>query len=82
MMQRFPIFRSFTILVLFGLLLWAPLRLQGQGGWFDLTRHTEPLADLSHAQWRFHPGDDPAYAGPGFDDSSWPLLTADKPWDM
>ncbi len=75
MKQRFPILALFTLLVC------APLRLEAQGGSFDLTPHTEPLADLSHAQWRFHPGDDPRYADPSFDDSSWPLLTADKPWD-
>jgi len=26
------------------------------------------------APWRFHAGDDPRYADPSFDDSSWPLL--------
>jgi hypothetical protein len=28
--------------------------------------------------WRFHEGDDPAWAAPGFDDSSWQLMPADK----
>ena len=32
------------------------------------------------ALWRFHTGDDPAWASPGFDDSSWPLLSTDKYW--
>jgi diguanylate cyclase (GGDEF)-like protein len=30
--------------------------------------------------WRFHLGDDPAWAAPAFDDSRWPQLTADRPW--
>ncbi len=30
--------------------------------------------------WQFHPGDNPAWADPGFNDSGWEQLTADKPW--
>jgi hypothetical protein len=30
--------------------------------------------------WQFHLGDDPAWASPGFDDSSWEQLSASKPW--
>jgi len=30
--------------------------------------------------WRFHLGDDLAWAAPGFDDSAWKQLTADRPW--
>ena len=30
--------------------------------------------------WQFHLGDDPAWAAPGFDDSHWEQLTADKTW--
>lgn len=30
--------------------------------------------------WRFHPGDDPAWANPKFDDSKWALLRSDKDW--
>src|SRR5271163_3233015 len=48
---------------------------------FDLTAKSPPLADLSRAQWRFHPGDDPRWADPGFDDSQWPLLAGDRSWD-
>jgi sigma-B regulation protein RsbU (phosphoserine phosphatase) len=48
---------------------------------FDLTTHAEPLADLSRAKWRFHPGDDPRWADPGLDDSQWPLLSGRKSWD-
>ena len=30
--------------------------------------------------WRFHPGDDPTWADPKFDDSKWALLRSDKDW--
>ena len=30
--------------------------------------------------WRFHLGDNPAWATPGFDDSAWEQLSADLPW--
>ncbi len=30
--------------------------------------------------WQFHPGDDPAWASPAFDSSSWEQLSADRPW--
>lgn len=30
--------------------------------------------------WQFHLGDDPAWAQPSFDDSSWEQLPADQPW--
>jgi sigma-B regulation protein RsbU (phosphoserine phosphatase) len=33
-----------------------------------------------NAAWRFHTGDDPAWASPNFDDSQWPLMRIDKPW--
>ena len=32
--------------------------------------------------WRFHLGDDPQWASPSFDDSSWELLKADQPWGV
>jgi len=48
---------------------------------FDLTKHAEPLADLSRTNWRFHPGDDPRWADPSFDDSQWPVLSGRKSWD-
>ena len=46
------------------------------------------FADISHAggpvpitaAWRFHTGDDPSWARPDFDDSSWPLLQTGKSW--
>lgn len=32
--------------------------------------------------WRFHTGDDPAWAKPDFDDSKWPLLRSNKDWNQ
>ncbi len=37
---------------------------------------TIPLA----APWRFHTGDDPAYAQPTFDDSAWQSIDPAQPW--
>jgi len=64
---------------------------------FDLSRDRKPLVSLD-GQWRFHPGDSPQppkslpagpnpasaflWAGPGFDDSAWPLLSSDRPWSV
>ncbi len=31
--------------------------------------------------WYFHPGDDPLWANPGFNDSRWELIHADRPWE-
>lgn len=36
--------------------------------------------DLNQA-WKFKPGDDTAWAAPGFDDSGWVTLLPDKPWE-
>jgi hypothetical protein len=30
--------------------------------------------------WRFHPGDNPGWSAPDFNDSEWPLLSSDRPW--
>jgi hypothetical protein len=46
---------------------------------FDLDKDREPVAVLN-GLWRFHPGDDPRWADPAFDDSQWPLIRADKGW--
>jgi hypothetical protein len=51
------------------------------GAAIDLTTHELPVTDLSRAMWRFHPGDDPAWADPGFDDKGWPLLKGNQTWD-
>ena len=41
-----------------------------------LGKGVAPLAGT----WQFHLGDDPAWAAPGYDDSHWEQLTADKTW--
>jgi diguanylate cyclase len=48
----------------------APLAIEGLG------RGTIAL----DGPWQFQLGDDPAWAAPAFDDSSWEQLTADRPW--
>jgi phosphoserine phosphatase RsbU/P len=46
---------------------------------FDLSKSPQSLISLD-GLWRFHPGDDPTWANPSFDDSAWPLLRGDKSW--
>jgi hypothetical protein len=46
---------------------------------FSLAANREPVVSLD-GLWRFHTGDNPAWADPGFDDSSWPLIRSDKSW--
>lgn len=46
---------------------------------FDLENGREPIASLD-GFWRFHPGDDMAWASPSLDDAGWPLLRSDQPW--
>ena len=46
---------------------------------FDLAAGRIPVASLD-GLWRFHPGDNPSWANPGFDDSQWPLLRSDTDW--
>jgi hypothetical protein len=72
---------SFSFLVLPSALvivsLYAPdLRAQSQAQVFDATnlRQPTPLG----AGWLVQPGDDPAYAQPGFDDSHWLRFDANK----
>lgn len=50
------------------------------GQTFDLTTGRVPIASLD-GLWRFHTGDNPAWADPNFDDSKWPLLRSDEGWD-
>ncbi len=38
-----------------------------------------PLVSLD-GLWRFHTGDNPAWADPNFDDSKWQLLRSDREW--
>jgi sigma-B regulation protein RsbU (phosphoserine phosphatase) len=46
---------------------------------FSLVTDHQPVVSLD-GLWRFHPGDDPDWAAPNFDDSAWTLLRSDKPW--
>ena len=65
---------SFLLFALFAL----PILTFGQAtnmenGRVQMTELTGP--------WRFHIGDDPAWANPAFDDSHWSLLRTDRSWD-
>jgi sigma-B regulation protein RsbU (phosphoserine phosphatase) len=46
---------------------------------FNLQTGRQPIASLD-GLWRFHTGDNPAWASPNFDDSQWPLLRSDESW--
>jgi phosphoserine phosphatase RsbU/P len=59
------------------LLLCAALGLHAQT--FNLQTGSEPVASLD-GLWRFHTGDNPAWADPNFDDSQWPLLHSNEDW--
>jgi len=46
---------------------------------FSLITGREPVTSLD-GMWRFHTGDNPAWARPDFDDSQWPLIRAGESW--
>jgi hypothetical protein len=46
---------------------------------FDLDLDRQPLVSLD-GPWRFHSGDDPAWANPDYDDSNWQLFYPLKSW--
>ena len=46
---------------------------------FDLDHGRKSVAPLD-GLWRFHLGDDPRWADPGFDDTQWALLRSDREW--
>ena len=46
---------------------------------FNLDQDRQPIASLD-GMWRFHPGDNSAWANPAFDDSAWPLIASDRSW--
>ena len=48
---------------------------------FSLITGREPVTSLD-GLWRFHTGDNPAWARPNFDDSHCPLLRSDENWAM
>ncbi len=47
---------------------------------FHFSQDREPVVALN-GLWRFHTGDNSAWAAPGFDDSSWKLLRSDDSWN-
>ncbi len=47
----------------------------------DFQQARAPM-DVLNGPWRFHAGDDPSFANPAFDDSSWSLLATDKGWSQ
>lgn len=46
---------------------------------FSLITGREPVTSLD-GFWRFHTGDNPAWASPNFDDSHWTLLRSSEDW--
>jgi len=46
---------------------------------FSLANDRAPMVYLG-GQWKFHPGDDPHYADPSFEDSHWTLLDSTRSW--
>jgi len=49
------------------------------GSFFSQSDSHEPIISLD-GLWHYHPGDDPHWASPSFDDSRWPLLRSDQSW--
>jgi sigma-B regulation protein RsbU (phosphoserine phosphatase) len=60
-------------------LITLALSLSAAGQIVDLDKDRLPVAPLPD-HWRFHAGDDPAWADPNFDDSGWSLLKSDRGW--
>ncbi|MES2223287.1 MAG: SpoIIE family protein phosphatase [Acidobacteriota bacterium] len=67
--------KKFVCLVFLFLVACSGLRAQT----FNLQTGREPVVSLD-GLWRFHTGDNPAWARPDFDDSTWPLLRSDEDW--
>jgi Stage II sporulation protein E (SpoIIE) len=72
-------------LLLSSLLLPAAVRGQAAGAanppaTFSVESSHPDFASLD-GLWRFHPGDNPRWAEPNFDDSHWALIRSDKPWN-
>ncbi len=72
---------GFRLPLLFACLLFllslSPGRLRAQT--FNAQTERENITSLD-GLWRFHAGDNPAWADPNFDDSQWPLLRSDENW--
>jgi hypothetical protein len=52
---------------------------QPAGGKFSFDLDREPIASLD-GEWRFHPGDDPLWSQPDFDDNGWTLIGTGQSW--
>ena len=59
------------------LAIFACAKLQAQT--FSMITGRESVASLD-GLWRFHTGDNPAWADPIFNDSNWPLIRSDESW--
>lgn len=66
---------AFVLLLLMLAAPWSRVRAQT----FDYGDGLQAMTSLD-GLWRFHTGDDPAWANPNFDDSQWPLLRSDRDW--
>ncbi len=69
--------RAEKILVVSLMLAFACVSLPAQTP--SLITGREPVTSLD-GLWRFHTGDNPAWADPNFDDSSWPRVRSDESW--
>ena len=67
--------RILLIALLFAIYACAGLPAQN----FSLVTGREAVSSLD-GMWRFHIGDNPAWADPKFDDSSWPLIHSGESW--
>lgn len=65
------------ILFLFSVFLLSAL--SGAAQVSDMEKDRMPITELNGV-WRFHLGDDPTWAEPGFDDTLWPLIRPDDSW--
>lgn len=77
MFSRGPDRRTRTWVVLAFLFLFRTIAAQAQV--FDFEKDRVPMAELD-GPMRFRAGDDPRWADPNFDDSSWSLLRPNSPW--
>jgi Stage II sporulation protein E (SpoIIE) len=57
----------------------VPTKGENQPAVFSMDKDRELLVSLN-GEWRFHPGDDPRWADPNFDDSQWPLIESTHGW--
>lgn len=76
---RSLLLRVLTALLLVSAMLEPAAQAQKDPGVFHLDTNREPLVSLDSG-WRFHPGDDPAWADANYDDSAWTVLQANAPW--